>query len=403
MAKAQKRKVIKRVYEKGRERVVLSPPKKKAPARRKPQEAFSINEDKKVLKKHIYARDSVASVRKPFIDNYDLPSHYGTTRLTLMVKDPFWIYAYWELANQKQDMGNTRIVLRMHDVTLIDFNGSNSNHYFDIEVGSHSNNWYINLLKDSVSYIGEIGLRMPDGRFTALARSNCVQTPRMNYSPRSEQMWMEVKNNGDMSRYAVSRPDFSKTGHKGMDNKKTPHTKRRIIYITERDIRSYYSGISPMLRDIISSRLTKVYGQKISRQGFVIEGESEEERQSILSTLPKGYFIKKMRAGASEELFVIGGGEHSAGASESMGKEKEQRKFFFELATELIVYGRTESDAEVWLGGKKVELNKDGTFSMRLALPDGKVPLEFTAVSKDKKEHRKINTYIERNTNHTSG
>ncbi|MBC8474093.1 MAG: DUF4912 domain-containing protein, partial [Candidatus Omnitrophica bacterium] len=378
-------------------------PKRKAPARRKPQETFSINEDKKALKKPIPAVDRKIFGRKPFIDNYDLLSHYGTTHLTLMVKDPFWIYTYWELANQKEDMGNAKIVLRMHDVTLIDFNGSNSNHYFDIEVGPHSNNWYINLLKDGVSYIGEIGLRMSDGGFFVLARSNCVQTPRMNYSPRSEQIWMEVKNNGDMARYAISKVDFSKAGHKSMKNGKRLPAKRRIIYLTERDIRSYYSGISPMLRDIISSRLTSIYGQKISRQGFVIEGGSEEERQRILSSLPKGHFIKKIRSGASEELFVIGGGEHSAGASESMEKGKGQRRFFFELATELIVYGRTESDAELWLGGKKVELNKDGTFSMRLALPDGKVPLEFTAISKDKKEYRKINTYVERNTNHTSG
>jgi hypothetical protein len=76
----------------------------------------------------------------------------------------------------------------------------------------------------------------------------------------------------------------------------------------------------------------------------------------------------------------------------------KRRDFFFELNTELIVYGRTEPDAEVWLGTRKITLNPDGTFSMRFGLPDGHVPLEFTAISADKIEKRGIFTYVDRNT-----
>ncbi|MCX5687566.1 MAG: Rho termination protein, partial [Candidatus Omnitrophica bacterium] len=58
----------------------------------------------------------------------------------------------------------------------------------------------------------------------------------------------------------------------------------------------------------------------------------------------------------------------------------------------------TEPDAEVRLGDKKVDLRPDGTFSMRFALPDGKINLPFAATSSDKVETRKITTNVERTT-----
>ena len=88
------------------------------------------------------------------------------------------------------------------------------------------------------------------------------------------------------------------------------------------------------------------------------------------------------------------GASEFGGASESFPGASEQpysgRKFFFEIGTELIVYGRTEPDAKVWWGDKKIELRPDGTFGMRLALPDGRIPLGFTAVSGDNVERINI-------------
>ena len=100
--------------------------------------------------------------------------------------------------------------------------------------------------------------------------------------------------------------------------------------------------------------------------------------------------------GASEFTY-LGGSENLGGASEFVQPDKK-RNFFFEIGAELIVYGRTEPDAEVRLGDKKVDLRPDGTFSMRFALPDGKIPLPFTATSKDKIDTKKITTEVERKT-----
>jgi len=47
----------------------------------------------------------------------------------------------------------------------------------------------------------------------------------------------------------------------------------------------------------------------------------------------------------------------------------------------LIVYGATEPNANVTIGGQSVELRPDGSFSIRVALPEGSFELPVTAHS----------------------
>jgi hypothetical protein len=68
------------------------------------------------------------------------------------------------------------------------------------------------------------------------------------------------------------------------------------------------------------------------------------------------------------------------------------------LDCELIVYGATEPDAMVTLAGQRVKLRPDGTFTLRFALPDGKLDLESHAYSADGMEERVIKPVVERNT-----
>jgi len=62
------------------------------------------------------------------------------------------------------------------------------------------------------------------------------------------------------------------------------------------------------------------------------------------------------------------------------GLEKE-KGFWFNVNAELIIYGATEPNAKVTLGGHEIKLRPDGTFSFRFALPDGKYDLPAVAVS----------------------
>ncbi len=60
-----------------------------------------------------------------------------------------------------------------------------------------------------------------------------------------------------------------------------------------------------------------------------------------------------------------------------------ERKFWFLLNTELIVYGATEPDATVKVQGQPIQLRPDGTFTLRYALPDGIQNIPVVAQSSD--------------------
>lgn len=386
----KKSKPIERVYKDGREAIVMS--RRKNAQRQKPA-------PQAITERHEHKPVGPEAHFTPIrFNEYELPS-YNVTKITVIPKDPLWIYVYWDISKDdvesvRAQLGGTlegcAYVLRMYDVTHINFNGTNANHWFDIEVGPHANNWYINTWHDNMSYCADIGIRTNSGRFFKLARSNFVTTPRAHQAGRYEETWMDVKQD-------LRRPfDMWRSHAQQWDKKETAWhesgSRRRKIYLSDLDIKRYYSKLSPLLRAIMLSRLGKKSKKRIYRYADLIKPGSREWLE-----MSHGRALRKILLGASEMMFVGGSESLVKGASEFVQPEKK-RKFFFEIGAELIVYGRTEPDAELKLGDKKIDLRKDGTFTLRYSLPDGKISLPFTATSKDKVETRKITTGVERKT-----
>ena len=83
-------------------------------------------------------------------------------------------------------------MLRVYDVTGLDFNGANAHRSVDLEISEEANNWYINVWAADRAYCVDLGLRYPDGTFVTLVRSNIVTTPRDSISPVVDEEWMVV-------------------------------------------------------------------------------------------------------------------------------------------------------------------------------------------------------------------
>ncbi|MFM9067399.1 MAG: DUF4912 domain-containing protein, partial [Planctomycetota bacterium] len=77
---------------------------------------------------------------------------------------------------------------------------------------------------------------------------------------------------------------------------------------------------------------------------------------------------------------------------------RRRRDFPFEVDAEMVVFGRTQSDAHVSLSGEPVKLRSDGTFSVRMPLPDRRQVIPVVASSRDGVEQRTIVIAVERNT-----
>lgn len=91
----------------------------------------------------------------------------------------------------------------------------------------------------------------------------------------------------------------------------------------------------------------------------------------------------------------------SVGARFGAGAERmlhRDRNFHFDVDAEIIVYGSTKPDAHVNLSGEPVKVRTDGSFAVRLPLPDRRQVLPVTASSRDGVEERTIVLAIERNT-----
>ena len=79
------------------------------------------------------------------------------------------------------------------------------------------------------------------------------------------------------------------------------------------------------------------------------------------------------------------------------GQDEDQSKLHFEVESELIVYGNAESDASVTMAGEPVKLAKDGSFTIRLDLPDRRKVFPLVAHGADGLREKTVVISIERN------
>lgn len=122
-----------------------------------------------------------------------LADSYGDNHIYAMVRDPRWLYSYWEIQAELRERALERLggswdgvttVLRVHDAAAEEVS-------CDVSLPPGARNWYVNVAPNR-SYYLEIGLLHRDGRFIPLARSNTVSTPRAGMSEVIDEHWMGI-------------------------------------------------------------------------------------------------------------------------------------------------------------------------------------------------------------------
>ena len=83
------------------------------------------------------------------------------------------------------------------------------------------------------------------------------------------------------------------------------------------------------------------------------------------------------------------------GAEAILGKDQQ---FALEVSAELIVYGQSQVDSHVTVGGEPVRLRPDGSFTMRMSLPDGRQVFPVISSSGDGYKQQTVILAVERNT-----
>jgi hypothetical protein len=249
-------------------------------------------------------------------------------RIVVVVRDPYWLHAFWELTHQSvqraeaalgQDWHGARPILRVFDVSSQDTTSTAEAVVRDVDIHGGCNNWYVEVAQPPRSYRVDVGYVSKRGQFYVLARSNVVTTPKAGVSDTIDENWSDVDAKQADRLYAMS------------------------------------SGFDPTAGD--TRALREFFEERLRRP---------MNAPALANAVPP-----------------------------PPGKE---RKFFFSIDAEMIVFGRTAAGARVTIQGEPVKLRPDGTFTMRYSFPDGRQILPAIAESADGVEERKIVLAVERNT-----
>jgi uncharacterized protein len=244
-------------------------------------------------------------------------------RLVVMVRDPYWLHAYWELAPRSIDRAQAALGQRWHGAQPVlriyrIQPDSAALHERDIAIHGGVRNWYVDVQDPPADYRLEIGYLADDGYFYCLARSNEVATPPAGTSDAVDENWKAVAENADRI--------FAMSGG----------------YSAQ--------GASRELQELLEERLRRPLGSPMKTR-------------------------------------------YGVGAAAREGQPLD-----FAVDAEIIIYGAASRDAHVTLQGEPVQLREDGTFAVRLGLPDRRQVIPIVASSYDGVEQRTTILAVERNT-----
>jgi hypothetical protein len=123
-------------------------------------------------------------------------------RLVVMVRDPYWLHAYWELAPRSVERAQTALGQHWHTtrpVLRLFVLSSDGTAELQREIIIHGgvNHWYVDVQNPPRQYRMEIGYLAAGGQFYCLARSNAVTTPPAGTSDSVDENWADIDENAD--------------------------------------------------------------------------------------------------------------------------------------------------------------------------------------------------------------
>ena len=343
------------------------------------------------------------------------PPRLGT-ELVLLEVNPHRAHAYWNVdvedyqaAVASAGSATPPMILRLHDVTGLAFDGGNAHSYFDLQVQGLQGHWYVDLWQAGRAYVAELGLRREDGGLVLLARSNPVATPAASESPRYETTAVALHPEGprltDLSADPNLNPETMdvETGAEVALNPPPLHVVAPVPDAAYGapdagpETRPVTAAFAPSLaREFpLSPSVAKPEASTAGRQEPAALQSESAERTDWPSAKELARHVPDT-SGAAPSM------PESAAPSPSSPApvppppppaslplehyvtlssfEHGSPQVALEVNVELHVYGRAKPGTQVSFYGQPVALRPDGSFSLRKPLPHGAVVLPLLAV-----------------------
>ena len=322
----------------------------------------------------------------------DLPAGYGESRIVLMPRDPQWAYTYWDIPNEhKQELrrqGGQQLALRLYDVTDINLEYQSPHSIQEYPSDELAREWYLPIPVSDRGYVVDIGYRCGDGRWLVLARSAPVQVPPVYPSDWIEDQFITVNWEEDLRDKTFLEL--------------VPPTKRQAQPQAQPAVGAGAAAGNPIYDEIFgmaqSAEAQRVVGSLYGSMQHApgsMQGVSVHEQAISSYVFPSG--VGMWAVPTMSGLTMSGVGMSGVGFSASMPPIRP-RQFWLVADAELIVYGATEPDATVTIGGRPIKLNPDGTFRFQMSFQDGLIDYPIMAVAADGEQTRAIHMKFERET-----
>jgi uncharacterized protein len=310
----------------------------------------------------------------------ELPEAYGTKKLSLTARDPHWLYAQWDLTREQQVKLNAKSA-DGHLVLRIYANQLEGHPLYEIHVHPESRHWFAHVERAGDSYVAVLGYYSPLGRWTRVAASSATLTPPDAAAAEAGTEYATIPFEFPFARLmqiiedavrdhlplAQAIEELRRHGH--------PDLPRLAPASAPASLRAWTPQQEQALAKIVSV---------------------DEVRRVWMGSLEITELIRRRLPKEISSLGVSSFGISSL--SSPFGGVEKSKGFWFNVNAELIIYGATEPDAKVTLGGHEIKLRPDGSFSYRFALPDGKYDLPAVAVSADGTDGRAANLKFSRET-----
>lgn len=316
----------------------------------------------------------------------ELPAGYGESRIVLMPRDPQWAYTYWDIPNERKEemrrQGGQQLALRIYDVTDINLEYQSPHSIQEYPSDELAREWYLPIPVSDRDYVVDIGYRCGDGRWLVLARSIPVRVPPVYPSDWIEDQFVTVNFEEDLRGKTVLELI-------------TP-AKRMADSATASQQAATAGAYGNPIYDDIFGMAQGAEAQRVAGSLFGSMQQAPMHEQAISSyVFPSG--VGMWAVPTASGLTMSGAGMSGIGFGASMAPIRP-RQFWLVADAELIVYGATEPDATVTIGGRPIKLNPDGTFRYQMSFQDGLVDYPIMAVAVDGEQTRSVHMKFNRET-----
>lgn len=313
----------------------------------------------------------------------ELPAGYGTGRLLLVARDPHSLYATWDpSAAQEQQLEAADAGADMSVRVYLEKVGAQTAQ--EIRLSPGAKDCFVSVSQAGAKYVAEVGHYL-NGQWQPLAKSDAATTPTDKPA-------------------APTEPEFITFG--GAMSEALPAANANVEKVAVRPVAPVPKQQRPaptpprpaMPPHHIVEGIAQAGGSTINQASAAPAWTEEQEEAlkeagawdspvrpfQVPSALGEVAGVAACTALSSMEAagleFLIGA-EEAGITSPGAAAPEQSRGFWFMVDAELVVYGATEPGALVKLEGRAIELRPDGTFSFRLAFPDGVHELSLAAES----------------------